>query len=79
MTDANVETPHAIAVAESLAKAEVAVDLVVVEPGETSKSIETANDLWEKVLQLGADRKSVMVAVGGGVADGQVIGFFLFY
>ena len=74
ITDRNVEQPHAVAAAESLAEAGVEVDLVVVEPGEPSKSIDTAAALWEKLLQLGADRKSVVVAVGGGVV-GDLAGF----
>ena len=74
ITDQNIEQPHAHAVAESLAAAEVTVDLIVLEPGETSKSIEQASALWEKMLELGADRKSVVVAVGGGVV-GDLAGF----
>jgi len=74
ITDENVEKPHAVEAAESLAEAGVEVDLVVVEPGERTKSIEAANALWEKLLQLGADRKSVVVAVGGGVV-GDLAGF----
>lgn len=61
-------------VAASLADAGVTVDLVVVEPGEMSKSTETADELWQKLLDLGADRKSVVAAVGGGVV-GDLAGF----
>lgn len=74
ITDENVEKPHAHQVAESLAEASATVDLVVIEPGEQSKSIDTATALWERLLQLGADRKSMVVAVGGGVI-GDLAGF----
>jgi len=74
VTDRNVEKPHALAVAESLAAAGVAVDVVVVEPGEPTKSIAVAEDLWKKMLELGADRRSVVVAAGGGVV-GDLAGF----
>lgn len=74
ITDENVETPHAHVVGESLAEAGINVDLAVIEPGEPSKSVESATALWEKLLQLGADRKSVVVAVGGGVV-GDLAGF----
>ncbi len=74
ITDKNVEEPHAVRVGESLAEAAIEVDLVVVEPGETSKSVEMAATLWENMLQLGADRKTVVVAVGGGVV-GDLAGF----
>ncbi len=56
ITDGNVETPHGLAAAESVADAGAEVDLVVVEPGEGSKSPATALWLWEKLLHLGADR-----------------------
>ncbi len=42
-------------------------DVLEVEPGEGSKSVEVANQLWESLLSLGADRKSILVNLGGGV------------
>ncbi len=74
ITDDNVEEPHAVRVAESLAAESMAIDLVVVEAGERSKSVETATALWEKLLQVGADRKTLIAAVGGGVV-GDLAGF----
>ena len=50
------------------------VDLLVVESGEQSKSVETAAWLWQKLLELGTGRKSLIVAVGGGVV-GDLAGF----
>ena len=74
ITDENVQQPHAIRVAESLVAASVEVDVIAVEPGEPSKSVDMAAALWEGLLELGADRKSVVVAVGGGVV-GDLAGF----
>jgi 3-dehydroquinate synthase len=74
ITDENVEAPYATAVAESLADSGMAVDLVVVAPGEASKSVEVADQLWRQLLELGTDRKSVVIAVGGGVV-GDLAGF----
>ena len=74
ITDENVEKPHAVTVAESVAKRGASVDLLVVQSGEESKSIDVAADLWEQMLQLGTDRGSVVVAVGGGVV-GDLAGF----
>ncbi len=74
ITDDNVETPHAIAVAESMSDPCGRVDLMVVDAGETSKSVSTAERLWNRLLQAGADRKTVIVAVGGGVI-GDLAGF----
>jgi 3-dehydroquinate synthase len=74
LTDENVEAPYAQRVAESLASSGITVDLLVVESGEESKSIETASILWEKTLEVGTDRKSLFMAVGGGVI-GDLAGF----
>jgi 3-dehydroquinate synthase len=74
VTDVNVEKPHAVAVAESIAKRGISADLLVIPPGEESKSIDTATHLWEQMLALGTDRATVVVAVGGGVV-GDLAGF----
>jgi 3-dehydroquinate synthase len=74
ITDENVEKPHGLLVAESVAETSTAVDLVVIEPGEQSKCVTTATELWERMLALGADRKTVILAVGGGVI-GDLAGF----
>jgi 3-dehydroquinate synthase len=74
ITDGNVQEPHAVRVAESLTGESLQVDLVAVEPGEPTKSVDMAAGLWEGMLELGADRKTVVVAVGGGVV-GDLAGF----
>ena len=75
ITDQNVEKPHGDRVAQEIVdQTTAAVDLLAVEPGEASKSIETAAALWGELLDFGADRKSVIVAVGGGVV-GDLAGF----
>ena len=74
ITDDNVAKPHAKAVMESIAREVRQVDLFVVDSGEASKSIESANVLWRGLLELNADRKTVIVAVGGGVI-GDLAGF----
>ncbi len=73
VTDENVEEPYAAAAASSLAEFADA-ELLVVPSGETSKCVELAEVLWEKMLEVGADRKTVVVAVGGGVV-GDLAGF----
>jgi 3-dehydroquinate synthase len=74
ITDGNLETTHARAAAESFNNFGIDVDLLVVEPGETSKSVDMADALWNQMLAVGTDRKSVVVAVGGGVI-GDLAGF----
>ena len=74
VTDDNVQKPHAMQVAESLGEQDIDVDVICVEPGEESKSLETADALWQGLLDLDADRKTVVAAVGGGVI-GDLAGF----
>ena len=74
VTDENVEQPHAMNVAKSLQESGVQTDLVVVPSGESTKSIEVAEQLWKKCLEVEVNRKSIIVAVGGGVI-GDLAGF----
>ncbi|MBX9787598.1 MAG: 3-dehydroquinate synthase [Pirellulales bacterium] len=74
VTDRNVAAPYAAAVAGSLRTAGLKVNLEALEPGEATKSIATAERLWNRLLALGADRRTLVVAVGGGVI-GDVAGF----
>ena len=74
ITDVRVEQHHAQPVARSLIAAGTKVDTVVVESGEQTKCIADAERLWNKLLSLGADRQTLVVAVGGGVV-GDLAGF----
>lgn len=74
ITDSSVAPLYAPAVAQSLAANGAKVDTVVVPAGEQSKSAAEADRLWQQLLELGADRKTLIVAVGGGVV-GDLAGF----
>lgn len=74
ITDRNLQPLYATQVLHQLREAGIRSELVAVEPGEGSKSVGTANFLWETLLEQGVDRKSVVVAVGGGVV-GDLAGF----
>lgn len=74
ITDSNVDDLYTEPVAEPLVEAGAEVDILVVEAGESSKSPDVAAELWEQMLDQGTDRKSVVVAVGGGVV-GDLAGF----
>jgi len=74
ITDHNVRDPHAKAINAAVVQAGIKTDLIEVKPGETSKSVEVATSLWNQLLDLGTDRRSVIVAVGGGVV-GDLAGF----
>jgi 3-dehydroquinate synthase len=74
ITDDNVQDTHARVVAESLVDAGANVDVLVVEPGEETKAADILVDLWHEMFDIGADRKTIVVAVGGGVV-GDLAGF----
>lgn len=74
IADERVVEPHAAAVVGSLSSAGVRVDLLTVASGEPSKSVDQAARLWNELLARGADRKTVVVAIGGGVV-GDLAGF----
>lgn len=42
-------------------------ELVEIEPGEENKNIDTVTSLWNTLTELGADRKSLLINIGGGV------------
>lgn len=46
---------------------EIPIELIEFESGEVSKNIETCVEIWTILTELGADRKSLIINVGGGV------------
>jgi 3-dehydroquinate synthase len=73
VTDTNVE-PIAREVAETIRQAELAVERVSLPPGEATKSLARCAELYDHLARLGADRHTLVVAVGGGVI-GDLAGF----
>lgn len=74
VTDANVARLHLPALTEGLAAAGLAVDEIVLPPGEASKDWATLAQVTERLLQLGVERGDAVVALGGGVI-GDLTGF----
>lgn len=73
VTDSNVRT-YADAVRGSLERGGARVDVAELPPGEATKTVASALSLWQGLLDARADRKTVLVAVGGGVM-GDLAGF----
>lgn len=46
---------------------EITIEIVEFDSGESSKNIETCVEIWKVLTELGADRKSLIINVGGGV------------
>jgi len=45
----------------------VTIEVIEMEAGEEHKNIETCSGIWETLSELGADRKSLLINLGGGV------------
>jgi 3-dehydroquinate synthase len=74
ITDSNVADFHLEPVMELLQKGGFQVTSAVVPAGEKSKSLTVFDDLITAALEAGLDRKSTIVALGGGVV-GDLAGF----
>ncbi len=74
ITDSNVAPLYAAAVAASLESAGIRVTTITVPAGEASKSMERVTEVCREMLRAGLDRKSFLVALGGGVV-GDLAGF----
>jgi 3-dehydroquinate synthase len=74
VTDSSVVDLYAARVEESLTAVGYSVTRAVVPSGESSKSLAMLDDLVEVALKAGLDRKSTVIALGGGVV-GDLAGF----
>lgn len=43
------------------------IELIEIESGEINKNLETCIGVWNAITELGGDRKSLMITLGGGV------------
>ena len=46
---------------------EIPIEIIEIEAGESNKNIETCSEIWSILSDLGADRKSCIINLGGGV------------
>ena len=74
VTDANLAGSHAATVAAGLREAGWRFGSTVLPPGESSKSLPLITAMWDALVELQADRQTVVIAVGGGVV-GDAAGF----
>jgi 3-dehydroquinate synthase len=74
LTDATVGPRYAAAVRGALAKARWSVSVHTVPTGEGSKSLGVAGGLYEELAEARLDRRSFVLALGGGVV-GDLAGF----
>lgn len=74
VTDAAIESSHAETVRQALVSSGAEVSVVAVPSGEQSKSFSQTTALYDRLVDMAADRKTVVIAVGGGVI-GDLTGF----
>jgi len=74
VVDESVATLHLPALTRALAGTASAVHALTVPAGEAAKSMAGLADLLDRMLALGIDRRTVVVALGGGVT-GDLAGF----
>jgi 3-dehydroquinate synthase len=74
VTDENVAPLHLKALEAGLDAAAIAHDRIVLPPGERTKDFAHFQTLAEDILALGIERRSALVALGGGVI-GDLTGF----
>lgn len=64
VTDANIAPHHLRRLQQALGRE---VPAVIIPAGEEHKNLDTVSHLWQACLQHGLDRKSTVIALGGGV------------
>jgi 3-dehydroquinate synthase len=74
ITDTNVVRHYGEPVREALKAGGFSAEILDVPAGEASKSLRQADRLFEKLPSLGLDRRSFVIALGGGVV-GDLAGF----
>jgi len=74
ITDNSVGSIYAKQMMENLKDVGLNVNLIEFTAGESSKNINTVLDIAGKLLELGADRSTILIALGGGVV-GDLVGF----
>jgi 3-dehydroquinate synthase len=74
VADASIRNPHGAAVQRSLEAAGAEVRMAIVPSGEQSKSYAQMQLLYDQLVDMAADRRTIVVAIGGGVT-GDLAGF----
>ena len=74
VTDSNVAATHAATVRQSLTEKGWRCETEILPAGETSKSLNILSHVYDRLIDLNADRRTLVIAVGGGVV-GDAAGF----
>lgn len=74
ITDENVYEIFGEILKQSLVQNGFNSDFIVVKPGEASKSLDTLNSVYKRLVDIGITRGDLIIALGGGVV-GDLAGF----
>lgn len=74
VTDSNVGPLYEESVKQVLSEVSSDISVFTFEAGEKNKNLNTVSALYQALIQNGLDRKSLLVALGGGVV-GDLTGF----
>ena len=74
VTDSNVSTHYANRLISSLNNAGIENDIIILEPGEKTKSFKVFEGLLNTIIEKGVERSNTLIALGGGVV-GDITGF----
>lgn len=66
LVDSNT-SEHCLSYFLSSLVVEVPLEIIELEPGEEHKTITTCVEVWQTLIELGADRKTLLINLGGGV------------
>lgn len=74
ITDRNVDSYYGAAVEQQLADEGFEVSMIVLQPGEQTKTFSMMPQIFSQLIEAGLTRSDVIVALGGGVI-GDIAGF----
>ena len=66
LVDRNTDA-HCLPVLQAAVPRLADCDIIEVDPGEENKNIDFCVDIWKMLIDFGADRKSLLINLGGGV------------
>ncbi|MDI9513050.1 MAG: 3-dehydroquinate synthase [Bacillota bacterium] len=74
ISDTNVGPLYSNEIIKALSENNIGIRTILIDPGESSKTIEKAMDIYTTALNFRMDRDSLFIALGGGVV-GDLAGF----
>jgi len=67
ITDDHIESMYYPPILSSIEAYQIPINHLVLPPGEDAKNLTVATHCWEKMVECGIDRESLVISLGGGV------------